>query len=59
VAHTPDPESLVRAGQNVVVVPLAETAGLGLRDFAHTAALIAESRVVARRFLEGRLRLSA
>lgn len=59
VAHTPAPETLARPGQEVVVVPLTETAGLDLRDFSQTAALIDDSRAVASRFLGHHLRLSA
>ncbi len=39
----PDPASLSRPGQRVVVLPHADTSGLDLRDFAHTARLIDES----------------
>jgi len=53
VAHTPAPETLARPGQDVIVVPLAGTAGLDLRDFSRTSALIDESRLVARHFLAG------
>lgn len=59
VAHTPAPETLARPGQEVVVVPLAQTAGLDLRDFSHTSALIEESREAARRFLDERALLAA
>ena len=59
VAHTPAPETLARPGQDVVVVPLADTFGLDLRDFSRTTALIDESRSIASRFLDGHLRLSA
>jgi NTE family protein len=59
VAHTPAPETLARPGQEVVVVPLADTAGLDLRDFSRTDALIDGSHGVAGRFLADHLRLSA
>jgi NTE family protein len=59
VVHTPAPETLARPGQAVVVLPLAETAGLDLRDFSRTSTLIEESRTVAGRFLADHLRLSA
>jgi len=59
VAHTPAPELLARPGQEVVVVPLADTTGLDLRDFSHTADLIAAGRATARRFLGDHLRLTA
>ena len=59
VAHTPAPETLARPGQDVIVLPLADTSGLGLRDFSRTSALIDDSRAVASRFLDGSLRLSA
>lgn len=59
VAHTPAPETLARPGQRVVVLPLADTAGLDLRNFSRTATLIDESRAVAGRFLAEHLRLTA
>ena len=59
VVHTPAPETLQRPGQDVVVLPLADGAGLDLRDFSRTTSLIEESRVAAGRFLEDHLRLSA
>lgn len=59
VAHTPAPETLSRLGQQVVVVPMADTTGLELRDFSRTAALIDDGRAVAGRFLADHLRLSA
>jgi NTE family protein len=59
VAHTPAPETLARLGQEVVVLPLADTSGLELRDFSRTSTLIDESREVAARFLDDHLRLSA
>lgn len=59
VAHTPDPETLSRPDQEIIVLPLADIAGLDLRDFSRTATLIDESRAAASRFLEDQVRLSA
>jgi NTE family protein len=59
VVHTPAPETLARPGQEVVVVPLADTGGLGLRDFSQTSALIEQSQALADRFLAERLRVAA
>lgn len=59
VAHTPAPATLSRPGQQVVVLPLAQTSGLDLRDFSHTSTLIDDSHAVAARFLADHLRLSA
>jgi len=60
VAHTPAPETLARPGQEVIVLPLADTSGLDLRDFSRTATLIDASREVAATFLADQvLRLSA
>ena len=47
----PDPVTLARSGQQVIVVPGADTAGIALTDLSHTEALLAESRAVSRRFL--------
>lgn len=59
VAHTPAPERLARPGQDVIVLPLADTSGLDLRDFSRTPTLIEQSRTVAGQFLDDHLRLSA
>ena len=59
VVNTPAPETLARPGQEVVVLPLADTSWLDLRDFSRTSALIDGSRAAASRFLDGHLRLSA
>ncbi len=59
VAHTPAPETLARPGQDVIVLPLADTSGLDLRDFSRTSTLIDDSRMVAAAFLEDHQRLSA
>ena len=59
VVHTPAPETLARPGQDVVVIPLADTAGLDLRNFSQTADLIDASRTAAHRLLGDHLRLSA
>lgn len=48
----PDPLSLARLGQRVVVVPGADTRGIDLRDFSNTPRLIAESHAIARLFLD-------
>lgn len=48
----PDPTALARAGQRVVVVPGADTAGIDLRDFSHTDRLITDSVRRAERFLD-------
>jgi len=47
----PDPVTLARAGQQVIVVPGADTAGVAITDFSHTEALQRESMAVSRRFL--------
>jgi NTE family protein len=47
----PDPVSLARSGQRVIVVPGASTAGIPLTDFSHTARLMSESRLLSRQFL--------
>ena len=39
----PDPASMARPGQRVVVLPQADTTGIDLRDFRYTARLIDES----------------
>lgn len=48
----PDPRTLARTGQQVVVVPGAPTAGIDIRDFSHTGRLIRESRELAAAFLD-------
>lgn len=50
-ADVPDPASLARSGQRVVVVPGADTRGIDLRDFRHTGRLIGESSAIAAQFL--------
>ena len=50
-ARLPDPESLGRPGQRVIVIPGADTVGIPLVDFSHTRRLITESRARSRRFL--------
>jgi NTE family protein len=50
----PDPVSLARSGQCVIVVPGASTAGIPLTDFSHTDRLQSESRAISRRFLAAR-----
>ena len=50
-ARLPEPASLAYPGQRVVVVPGADTSGIEITDFRHTARLIGESRAAARAFL--------
>lgn len=50
-ARLPDPVGLARAGQRVIVVPGANTAGVAVTDFSHTPRLLAEGRERSRRFL--------
>lgn len=42
-SNLPDPASLGRAGQRVVVVPGADTHGINIRDFSQTERLVSES----------------
>jgi hypothetical protein len=51
-ARLPDPTSLARAGQRVVVVPGAPAIGIDITDFSHTRRLITESVIRAHRFLD-------
>lgn len=51
-ARQPDPASLARMGQRVVVVPGAPTAGIDITDFSHTRPLISDSVGWAHRFLD-------
>ena len=48
----PDPASLARLGQRVVVVPGAHARGIDITDFTHTARLICESTSRAHRFMD-------
>ena len=50
-ARVPDPATLARHRQEVVVVPGADTAGLPIHDFSQTGRLIGESREISRDFL--------
>ena len=47
----PEPAAVARAGQRVVVIPGADTSGIPITDFRHTARLIRTSREISRRFL--------
>jgi NTE family protein len=51
-ARLPEPGSLARRGQQVIVVPGASTLGISLTDFSHSRRLIAESRTRSRSFLD-------
>jgi predicted acylesterase/phospholipase RssA len=51
-ARLPDPASLTRLGQRVVVVPGAPTVGIDITDFSHTRRLIEDSVSCAHRFLD-------
>lgn len=51
-ARLPDPTSLARPGQRVIVVPGAPTDGIDITDFAHTRQLISHSVSHAHRFLD-------
>lgn len=51
-ARLPEPATQARHRQAVVVVPGADTSGIPIHDFGHTARLIAESRRASRAFLE-------
>ena len=51
-ARLPDPASLARVGQRVIVVPGAPAGGIDITDFSHTDALISESVSCAHRFLD-------
>lgn len=48
----PDPASLARAGQRVIVVPGASAVGIDITDFSHTRRLIRESVSRAHFFLD-------
>jgi NTE family protein len=50
-ARLPEPAAVARTGQRVIVVPGADTSGVPVTDFRHTAKLIEESRDVSRRFM--------
>jgi NTE family protein len=51
-ARLPEPAAVARTGQRVVVVPGADTSGIPITDFRHTAGLIQESRAISRDFLD-------
>lgn len=51
-ARLPEPATLARHRQEVVVVPGADTSGIPIHDFSHTPRLISESRRISRSFLE-------
>jgi NTE family protein len=51
-ARLPEPASLARRGQQVIVVPGATTVGIPLTDFSHSRRLMAESRARSRWFLQ-------
>lgn len=50
-ARLPEPAALARPGQRVVSVPGAPTAHIPITNFDQTRRLIAESRMISRRFL--------
>ena len=50
-ARLPEPAAVARAGQRVIVVPGADTSGIPITDFRHTARLIRQSREISRKFL--------
>jgi NTE family protein len=52
-ARLPDPTSLARPGQRVIVVPGAPTEGIDITDFSCTRQLISDSVSRAHRFLDG------
>lgn len=54
-ARLPEPSSLARHGQRVVVVPGADTSRTPIHDFGHTTRLIDESKQISRDFLQERL----
>ena len=47
----PEPAAVARSGQRVIVVPGADTSGVPITDFRHTARLIRTSKEISRRFL--------
>jgi hypothetical protein len=51
-ARLPDPTSLARLGQRVIVVPGAPVAGIDITDFSHTPRLIRDSVSRAHRFMD-------
>lgn len=50
-AKLPEPGAVARAGQRVIVVPGADTAGIPITDFRHTSRLIQGSREISAKFL--------
>lgn len=50
-ARLPEPAAVARAGQRVIVIPGADTSGIPITDFRHTARLIRQSREISRKFL--------
>jgi NTE family protein len=50
-ARLPEPSAMARAGQQVIVVPGADTDGVAITDFDHTGRLIDESAERAAAFL--------
>lgn len=50
-ANLPDPESLARPGQQIVVLPAPDTTGRDMRDFSNTAAYIDGAREATARLL--------
>lgn len=53
-ASQPDPASLARRGQEIVVLPSPDTSGRDMRDFSHTASYIEQARQVTEEFLAAR-----
>jgi hypothetical protein len=51
-ARLPDPASLARVGQRVIVVPGAPSGGIDITDFSSTDRLVSESTACAHRFLD-------
>lgn len=51
-ARLPEPSAMARAGQRVITVPGASTAGIEITNFSHTARLIEESYVRAAAFVD-------
>ena len=50
-ARLPEPATLARHRQQVIVVPGADTSGIPIHDFSHTDRLISQSREISREFL--------
>ncbi len=58
-SRLPEPAALARHGQQVIVVPGADTSRVPIHDFRHTSRLIDQSRISSRQFLRSRMGTAA